>query len=115
MSEVSTLYPLFGAVLIAIAAPLGSFLVARRQTRGEIVTSAAAELWQENRALKEQMRSEIEDLRAEVERVRQELTSLHRENWRLRGENQRLEHEVEIVRSENARLSQRVTELEGRR
>lgn len=61
------------AILAAIAAPLGAYLVAARRFSGRIESSDAKELWEESRSIRDWSQDRIKELTREVAQLREEL------------------------------------------
>lgn len=61
------------AILAAIAAPLGAYLVAARRFSGRIESSDAKELWEESRSIRDWSQDRIRELTREVAQLREEL------------------------------------------
>lgn len=55
--------PTIGAIVIALVAPVGAYILAARQMSGKIATSEAKQLWEESRAIREWSTTEIKSLR----------------------------------------------------
>jgi chromosome segregation ATPase len=89
---------IIAAVLTAITAPIGAYLLAARKMSGKIDTSSAGELWAESRLIRDDYRSR---LLAAAERT----TRLEERIAKLEGIN------VDLLR-ENLELKQKVGELQ---
>lgn len=66
------------------ATALVTYLVARRQTSGQIATSDAATLWAESQAMRRELRTEVVDLRTRVRSQDDEIRILRGEIRTLR-------------------------------
>lgn len=82
----STILAALLAVAAAMAAAVGTYLVARRQTSGRIDTSDAKTLWEESQQMRAELRAEVLTLRAEASRLRAEVGHLNLEIQGLRDE-----------------------------
>lgn len=71
------------AIIVALAAPIGAYLVAARRFSGKIKTSEAEELWAESRAIRQDSAKRIRILNGVVERLETRVGSLEAENERL--------------------------------
>lgn len=71
------------AIIIALAAPVGAYLVAARRFSGKIKTSEAEELWAESRAIRQDSAERIKILNGIVERLEIRINSLEADNERL--------------------------------
>lgn len=72
------------ALIAALAAPIGAYLVAARRFSGKIKTSEAEELWAEARSIRQDSARRLETLNAVVERLEARVGSLEAENAGLR-------------------------------
>lgn len=86
------------AVIAAVAAPIGAYLLAARKMSGRIRTSDASDLWAESRDIREDYKAQLEKANERTSRLEDRVARLERTNAELVGEN--------IV------LRARVTELE---
>jgi len=66
------------AIIVALAAPVGAYLVAARRFSGKIETSDAKDLWKEAASLRKWSMERIQQLEARIE-------ALEKENQGLRG------------------------------
>jgi peptidoglycan hydrolase CwlO-like protein len=84
-------------VVAAALATLGTYMVARRRTSGQIATSDAATLWKESQQMRKELRDEVLVLRVEVLGLRTEIKELkaeiHRLNERLALAERKAENE----------------------
>jgi uncharacterized protein HemX len=84
--------PVLIALIVALVAAAGSYLVAARQFSGRIETSDARDLWAESRAIRDWSTKRMEELNQLVSR---------------------LETRIVTLESENRDLNQHIAELEG--
>jgi hypothetical protein len=75
----ATISPAIPAVLglvAALFAPLGAYLIARRQLSGKVETSDARALWAESRAIRQWSSKRIEELEGRIEHLEGENADL---------------------------------------
>jgi predicted RNase H-like nuclease (RuvC/YqgF family) len=87
--------PLIIAVIAAVSAPIGAYLVAARQFSGKVQTSDAAKLWEESRAIRDWATNRMKDLSAHVDKLEERVRELEEHNGSLTVENLRLHRELE--------------------
>lgn len=95
------------------AAALVAYLTMNRKLSGKIDTTEASELWAESARMRDDYRGQIAALAARVDKLEKMNSDLVKENSELARENQRLTRKVEALELENARLAERVAELEA--
>ena len=86
--------PIIIALVAAVFAAIGAYLVAARQFSGKIETSDAKELWQESRSIREWSTQRIGTLNENVERLEKRVGALEGSNELLAAENRKLIAEV---------------------
>lgn len=79
-----------GAIAVGVVAAVGGYLVSRRQTSGSVSTSNAADLWEESRAIRLELRDTLADERAERIRLEERLAAETAERRRLEEQNREL-------------------------
>lgn len=124
-------------LIIALAGifigPLVTYLVTARRLSGKISTSAATDLWEESRSIRQDYQKRIEELNSVVTRCTDRIDTLEERNDQLYLENGNLKRMIEqhentiselrdivhdladqnkALRFENANLRARVLELE---
>lgn len=100
----TTILPLVVGLFAATSGGLVTLLVAKQKTSGRIGTSEAETLWDEGKAMRLELRSEVVSLRADVDRLQAEAAALHVEMRGLRDEADDLRGQNQVLRDENARL-----------
>ena len=114
------------AIVAAVAAPLGAYLLAARRMSGKIGTSDAKELWSESRAIRDDYRDQLDTANrrtaslerrvAHLEEVNNNLTNdlatSGRENEALKGQVGGLKELVEQLRQTIDRLEGTIRKLE---
>lgn len=78
------------AMIAAVAAPLGAYLLAARRFSGKIETSDARELWAESRAIRDWSMGRIQELNELVRRLEERIKLLEEDNKVLTQENRGL-------------------------
>lgn len=96
--------PSLTVLLVALVAPLVSYLVAVRQLSGRIKNSDASELWEESRAIREWSTSRIQALDEHIIRLETRVEELETSNRALVEENLHYAGLLEIERGMTARL-----------
>jgi chromosome segregation ATPase len=86
------------AVVAAVAAPLGAYLVAARRFSGKIETSDAKQLWHESRSIREWSVKRIAELNGVIRTLEGRVASLEAHNGDLVAVNNRLAKELEECR-----------------
>ena len=111
--------PTIIALVAALAAPVGAYLVAARRFSGKIETSDAKELWAESRDIRRWSKERIEALERRVDELDVGNRSLGTENQRLAEQVGDLNQTIKELREEIADLTHelkasriRVDELE---
>lgn len=87
--------PGIAAVLVALLAPLATYLVAVRQLSGRIKNSDASELWEESRSIRDWSAARIKELLEHIERLEVRVEELEATNHTLERENIRLKMEAQ--------------------
>jgi hypothetical protein len=82
------------ALIAAIAAPLGAYLLAARRFSGRIETSDAKDLWAESRAIRDWGTARIESLNDQVGRLEKRVATLEVLNESLELKNRALTRQV---------------------
>lgn len=107
-----------GAAILALGAPLASYLVAARKLSGKIGSSDASELWLESRSMREWSKAQIEALTARIAAVEQQNATLASANADLVGQIRDLSELLGAARKEIVDLTgelqtsnQRIREL----
>lgn len=98
--------PTLVAIIAAVAAPLGAYLVAARRFSGRIENSDATDLWEESRAIRTWSKEQIDALSERVRRLEESNAGLAEENRDLRGQVRNLTSKLE-------RANARIAELEA--
>lgn len=108
------------ALIAAVAAPLGAYLVAARQFSGRIESSDAKELWAESRSIRDWSQERITTLNQQVVRLETRIDQLEggnrelsRENTALARENATLAEKVEHLKETLAECNAETGELRG--
>lgn len=81
-------------VLAALVAPLVTYLVAKRQRSGKIVTTEAAQLWNESTAMRRELRETVGRLEERVRELERERAICY--------------ERIEVLEAELANLRRRV-------
>jgi len=76
--------PWMVAVLVAVLAPLFTYLGIARKTSGRIATTEASKLWEEAGSLRAVYRDEITRLRDSIEVLEREIRALKVENQQFK-------------------------------
>lgn len=98
--------PGLAAVLIALIAPLATYLVAVRQLSGRIKNSDASELWEESRAMRDWSAARMKELGDHCDRLEHRVEELETANRALTEENLHYAGLLEIERAMVAHLKQ---------
>lgn len=106
--------PWMAAVLVAVFAPLFTYLGITRRASGRIATTEASKLWEEAGSLRTVYRDEIATLRAAIEAIQARLDVVEAGNTDLRAKNRQLEHEIGVLHAENMTLKAENQELKAR-
>lgn len=106
--------PWLVAVVIAVLAPLFTYLGIARRTSGRIATTEASKLWEEAGSLRTVYRDEITRLRQSIEEIEARLDAVEIENANLRAKNSDLEREIKVLHAENEALRAENKELKAR-
>lgn len=108
------------AIVIAILAPLFTYLGIARKASGRIATTEASKLWDEAGSLRAVYRDEIARLSESIKAIEARLDAVELENTALRKKNRELEREIkvlhaenELLKVENQELKVRIAELES--
>lgn len=115
------------SIAVAIVAPILTYLLGIRNLSGKITHTAAEELWQESRSIREFLEARNQFLTEKIDRLEEEVRALQEENRKLHRENGALlrvitSHEqtiedqrrrISALEAERELLTQRVAELEG--
>lgn len=94
---------LLGAVAVVAGAAitgLVAWLIARRNTSGEINTTQAETLWEESRTMRTELRAQVEGLTAVVTRLRAESDARDAALERLRDDADECRAEIRRLRAE---------------
>jgi hypothetical protein len=86
--------PTIIAIVAAVAAPLGAYLLAARRFSGKIQTSDAKDLWAESRAIRDWGTKRIEVLNEQIGRLEKRVATLELRNESLEGKNRALTRQV---------------------
>lgn len=112
--------PTIIAIIAAIAAPLGAYLVAARRFSGKIQTTEAGKLWEEADRMRawsatqiERLESRIKALEVGNEALAQENVKLGREVHSLNDTITELRGEIRSLTAQLKTSTNRVSELEG--
>ena len=90
----ATLDPTYGAIVVALIAPIGAYILAARKMSGKIATSEATDLWAESRSIREwalqrieaadkeilDLRASLRDVLEQLERAHEHIAALERRN-----------------------------------
>jgi chromosome segregation ATPase len=96
--------PIVGIIVVAVAGPLVTYLVAVRRLSGKVGSSDASELWAESRSIREWSKDRIAELNTLVGRLEGRVGVVENQNLALARENENL---VQQIRG----LSDTITEL----
>lgn len=96
--------PALAAVLVALVAPLATYLVAVRQLSGRIKNSDATQLWEESRSIRDWSAARMKELNEHIERLENRVEELETANRALTEENLHYAGLLEIERAMVARL-----------
>ena len=89
-----------GAIAVGVVAAVGGYLVSRRQTSGSVSTSNAADLWEESRAIRLELRDALADERTERLRLEGRLAAEISERQRLEDVNRELTGRVAVLEAQ---------------
>lgn len=98
--------PGIAAVLIALLAPLATYLVAVRQLSGRIKDSDATQLWEESRSIRDWSAARMRELNEHIDRLEHRVAELETANRALTEENLHYAGLLEIERAMVARLKE---------
>lgn len=107
----AALDPTLVAILIAIAAPLGAYLVAARQFSGKIESSDAKELWAESRSIRDWSQKRITTLNETVARLETRVAALEQTNEELFNERNELFEERNLLQEQVFKLKETISAL----
>ena len=119
-------FPGILAILTAAISGLVAYQIAKRQHSGRIETSAAADLWNESRSIREVLKQQVSELtkdleqshverlqfKTELEQLKLSLVEAQGQNRQLAAQLTQVREENEMLRGANLALARRVTELE---
>lgn len=105
--------PGLAAILVALLAPLASYLVAVRQLSGRIKNSDASELWEESRSIREWSAARITELLDHIHLLENRVEELESINRALADENTRLKIEAQHQFGPHIDLSSQIEGTEG--
>lgn len=91
---------LIAAAAAPIIAALVTYIIAKRKTSGKIITSEAAQLWQESQNMRQELRDEVKELRTIINELRLRIKEL--------------EDEKVVDKAKIAELIEKVKILEGK-
>ena len=92
---------------MALAAPVGAYLVAARQFSGRIKDSDATELWTESRSIREWSAERVKELSEHIAILETRLNEIEEKNSALVEENQRLTSELTYLKWERTNAPRR--------
>jgi hypothetical protein len=111
LKVIASIDPGLIALVVALIAPLGAYLVTVRRLSGRIKNSEATELWAESRSIRDWSAARIKELDDEISNMEKRLRSLEEKNSELVLENRliiqdkyRLQGLLEKERAFKARL-----------
>lgn len=84
---VAVIEPGLIALVVAVIAPLATYLVAARRLSGRIKDSEATELWAESRSIRDWSTSRMKELSDEIKELETRLNELEEKNRELAEEN----------------------------
>lgn len=87
---IAALDPGILALVVALFAPLATYLIAARRLSGRIKDSEATELWAESRSIRDWSTTRMKELSDEIRELEQRLSELEAKNSELTEENRRL-------------------------
>lgn len=102
---------LIAAIVTAIVAPLGAYVIAARRFSGQIASSDAEQLWAESGRLRADYQTRIIELSQIVTRLEDRVVVLEDRNMDLVRENEQLHREVRDLNQLIVTLRQRVADL----
>lgn len=98
----------------------GNYLISKRQTSGNITTSAAADLWEESNNLRNEYKERAEKLEAQLEEVNSKLRTVMSQLTVLKGKGDKmikkideLKRTIAKLRKENSRLLAEKKKVDG--
>lgn len=127
--------PLFASLGAAALAALGAYFIALRRASGTIQTSEASDLWEESKAIRQELRDRITELNLEIGRLQGRLEAVEGRNTELdnkiaeqrdtivdlrtdlkaaKDRSKVSESEVEMLEGRLRKEKEKVTELEQR-
>ena len=83
------------AIIAALVGALGTYLAVVRRLSGKITTSAAEELWNESRSIREDLQTRNQFLTEKIDRCEARIEKLEADNRKLYLENGRLKDMIE--------------------
>ncbi len=99
----------------AVVGAIFGYLRYRRKTSGSIGTTDAAQLWDEAKALREELGREIRELRGAAKEAAHERETMRIEHATITARMSLIEQAANECKEREAVLAQRVMELEGAR
>ena len=111
--------PAIVAIIVALAAPIGAYLIAARRFSGKIESSDAKELWAESRSIRDWSQGRITTLDDEVRQLKDRVGVLETSNDALARENRALAQQVhdlnETIRELRAEIAVLTEQLKASR
>ena len=74
------------SVMSVIVTPILAFYTAKRASSGQVRTSEASEIWEEGRAIRQDLREDNRRLEDKLDKIEEEMKSLREENDNLQGQ-----------------------------
>ena len=102
------------AIVVALIAPLGAYLLAARQFSGKIKTSDASELWTESRSIREWSQARIRELHEREDELETRIANLEALNTTLKTELDSCHTTIEETRARVAELEAKIASLRAR-
>ena len=103
-AAVTDYFGLFSAIILLVLGSAATWFTAKRTTKGDISTSKAEDLWEEQRAELNSSRAEVTALKNEAIDARKEAKALREETFALREELLTLRVESKVLREETVKL-----------
>lgn len=101
----------WGAIVVAIIAPLGAYLAAVRKTSGKIGSSDAEQLWKESSDIRRWSTERVKELNDHVDQLERRLAEIEKANGQLAEDNRRLTRENYELNIANRELVTQNTSL----
>lgn len=111
LGQNATTVAIIAAVVTAIAAPIGAYVLAARKMSGQIDTSTAADLWKESRDIRDDYRSRLQAANEKITELETRVDRLERINEDLLLENRELKQKISELQAIIERLQATIEKL----